>query len=364
MSSKNRHLDCFGVYRNKVSIYELSTFGTRAARLRMRVILESRTWVSCWKSSGESLNVTIRDRNELITPPSKQNIMLHLQEKAHYSLDEFRKGRGSPMSRYHSSSEPPTPVDEDDELSILGGKTRLVAKKEPSSPTIMDRSPTSLNPVVPLPLSPSMEGQMHPTIWEYLDTFVPHPQQQQQQGQGQIRRHQSSSSTGSAHQGSYGDEVSPVSMYGLSALPTSTTFQTEPTSYLQQQQQQQQGRQSHHTSPTSPTNHQLAHHHSLGNLHATTGNRQGGVVGGSQPSFPQYFPVYDYGTALNGGGMNGANGMTGINGGSVSGMGNGYSTYGAPMLESPMPPGQRKGSGSPEANMDTMWHDFVAGVAM
>lgn len=283
--------------------------------------------------------------------------MLHLQEKAHYSLDEFRKGRGSPMSRYHSSSEPPTPVDENDELSILGGKTRLVAKKEPSSPTIMDRSPTSLNPVVPLPLSPSMEGQMHPTIWEYLDTFVPHPQQQQQQGQGQgPRRHQSSSSTGSAHQGSYADEVSPVSMYGLSALPTSTTFQTEPTSYLQQQPQ---GRQSHHASPTSPTNHQLAHHHSLGNLHAAAvGTRQGGAVGGSQGSFPQYFPVYDYGTALNGGGMNGANGMNGINNGT------GYGGYGAPMLESPLPPGQRRGSGSPEANMDTMWHEFVAGVAM
>ncbi len=58
--------------------------------------------------------------------------MLRLQEKAHMSLDDFRKGKGSPISRY-SAQDPQSPVDEDDELAMLGGKSRLV-KKEPSSP--------------------------------------------------------------------------------------------------------------------------------------------------------------------------------------------------------------------------------------
>ncbi|KIJ61993.1 hypothetical protein HYDPIDRAFT_115133 [Hydnomerulius pinastri MD-312] len=110
-------------------------------------------------------------------------IMITLQKKAHLSLNEFRKGKVSPLTRQISSqSEPGSPFEEDDELSTLGGKTRLVAKKDSLSPTsspqVMDRSPTSLNPVVPLPLT-SGSNQVHPSVVDYLRTFghtpVPRP---------------------------------------------------------------------------------------------------------------------------------------------------------------------------------------------
>ncbi|KAF9221421.1 hypothetical protein BS17DRAFT_803536 [Gyrodon lividus] len=109
-------------------------------------------------------------------------IMVTLQKKAHLSLNEFRRGNMSPLTRQLSSqSESGLLFEEDDELSTLGGKTRLVAKKDSlspqSSPSVIDRSPTSLNPVVPLPLT-SGSNQVHPSVVAYLRTFghtpVPH----------------------------------------------------------------------------------------------------------------------------------------------------------------------------------------------
>jgi len=103
-------------------------------------------------------------------------IMIALQKKAHISLNEFRRGKISPLSSRQLSnhSEPVSPFEEDDELSTLGGKTRLVAKKDSfspqSSPAVIDRSPTSLNPVVPLPLATG-SNQVHPTVVDYLKTF-------------------------------------------------------------------------------------------------------------------------------------------------------------------------------------------------
>jgi hypothetical protein len=102
-------------------------------------------------------------------------IMVTLQKKAHLSLHEFRRGNVSPLSRQISSqSEPGSPFGEDDELSTLGGKTRLVDKKDSlsphSSPSIIDHSPTSLHPVVPLPLA-SGNNYVHPYIVDYLNTF-------------------------------------------------------------------------------------------------------------------------------------------------------------------------------------------------
>ena len=117
-----------------------------------------------------------------------QDIMLKLRERAHMCLAAHRNNMPIPSpSRTNSISEPSTPADDQDELSILGGRTRLVAQKEKSaSPQIADRSPTSLNPVVPLPLK-SEDQQVHPYVLEYLRTFVPSngmmqdpPQQQQQ----------------------------------------------------------------------------------------------------------------------------------------------------------------------------------------
>lgn len=101
--------------------------------------------------------------------------MVTLQKKAHISLNEFRRGKISPLARQLSShSEPGSPFEDDDELSTLGGRTRLVAKKDSlspqSSPAVIDRSPTSLNPVVPLPLA-SGSNQVHPSVVDYLKTF-------------------------------------------------------------------------------------------------------------------------------------------------------------------------------------------------
>lgn len=250
--------------------------------------------------------------------------MVNLQQKAHYSLDEFRKGRGSPLSR----SEPATPADDNDELSVLGGKTRLVAKQEPPSPTIMDRSPTSHNPVVPLPLSPSME---HPSIWEYLNSFVPN----QGQNQNQNLARQTSLSMPPNHN-SFSEDVS---MYGMSSLPTQPTFQTEPGSYG-----------INHQSPTSPM-HSFSHHRQ-GSHSSQIGGIQTNPSETGSLSFPQYFPVYDYGTGTNPRPMNG-NYVNGSNGFTTS-----------PISETSIPHSGRRGSGSPDTNMQSTWQDFVTEMAM
>ena len=258
--------------------------------------------------------------------------MINLQQKAHYSLDEFRKGHGSPLTR----SEPVTPVDDNDELSVLGGKTRLVAKQEPSSPTIMDRSPTSQNPVVPLPLSPSMEGRVHPSIWEYLNTFTP-PQTQMHnhiQNQGSSRQHSSSLSTGlSSNHNSYSEDVS---MYGMSTLPSSSAFQSESPSYVNHQ-------------PPTTAMHAFSHHRQASQMGNIQPNNANSSATGTH-SFPQYFPVYDYGNGMNNRQMNGNY---------VNSNGFGH-TAEAPLLHSP-----RRGSGSPETNnMQSAWHDFVSEMAV
>jgi hypothetical protein len=257
--------------------------------------------------------------------------MLNLQQKAHYSLDEFRKGHGSPMSR----SEPVTPADDNDELSVLGGKTRLVAKQEPSSP-IMDRSPTSHNPIVPLPLSPSMEGRVHPSIWEYLNTFTPPQAQQvhnQNQHQSSSHQHSPSLSTGiPSNRDSYSEDVS---MYGMSALPTPSTFQSEPAQYVVNQ------------AVIHPFSHhrQMSHSSQMSNIQI---NSTSPSANGAH-SFPQYFPVYDYGNGMN---------NRPVNGNYV----NGFAP--SPTVEAPLLHNQRRGSGSPETNIQSAWHDFVSEMAM
>ncbi|KAL0580576.1 hypothetical protein V5O48_001401 [Marasmius crinis-equi] len=202
-------------------------------------------------------------------------------------------------------SEPPTPVDDDDELAILGGKTRLV-KKEPSSPQMIHRSPTSHNPVVPLPLPSSASANVDPNVVEYLRSFQP------------------SHDPPSAHS-SYSDGVdtiSPVSMYGLTTLPgPASAFHSESSSYNVQ------GSSLLSTSPSS-----------------RNGSQNIGINGGSHGNgFPQYFPVYDYGS---------------------SAVGNGYTS--APMLDAnPVPHQRRSSSGSPEQNsMHSTWQDFVTDMAM
>jgi len=66
---------------------------------------------------------------------------------------------------------------DDDELALLGGKTRLCgrgsAPTRPPSPVIIQQSPTSNNPVIPFPLKQGMEEHVHPTVLDYLRTFGP-----------------------------------------------------------------------------------------------------------------------------------------------------------------------------------------------
>ena len=258
-----------------------------------------------------------------------QNIMLHLQEKAHFSLDEFRRGKGSPLSRYSSTNLSTSPDEDDDELSILGGKTRLVSKKEPGSPTIIDRSPTSQNPIVPLPLSPTMHDQVHPSVLEYLQSF-------NNSGHSQRLQHtQTSSNTNgfsndlasSSNHDSYSDvDISPVSMYGMSTIPTQS-FQEASSTYLPRQSMQNMM----HPTHQNMTSHQQATQISTRN----------------DASFPQYFPVYDYGSSSS----------------YTNGNGNSYG-QGPPILDSNPAPGQRRSSGSPDVNMQSTWQDFVNNLAM
>ncbi|KAG5645725.1 hypothetical protein DXG03_005420 [Asterophora parasitica] len=260
------------------------------------------------------------------------NIMLNLQEKAHFSLEEFKKGRGPQLAKYGLSSASDAAADEDDELSVLGGKTRLVAKTEPSSPNIVGRSPTSHNPVVPLPLSPSMQSQVHPSVWEYLDSFNPNQAQPVQISPTNSERQSSQGSiSGASARNSFSEDVSPLSMYGLSTIPNAPTFQAEPSTYLSHQQPLQQAA--------------SIHHYPQQQSHSIAGSSQ---AASAVLTFPQYFPVFDYGTN-----------MEGINRGAVNGGMNGGG-YGGIMLDAnPLPPGQRRASGSPEATMQSTWNDLV-----
>lgn len=259
------------------------------------------------------------------------NIMLHLQEKAHFSLDEFRRGKGSPLSRYSSTNLSTSPDDDDDELSILGGKTRLVSKKEPGSPTIIDRSPTSQNPIVPLPLSPTMQDQVHPSVLEYLQSF-------NNSGHSQRLQHtQTSSNTNgfsndiasSSNHDSYSDvDISPVSMYGMSmsTIPTQS-FQEASSSYLPRQSMQ---------NMMHPTQQNMTSQQQVPQMSSR-----------NDATIPQYFPVYDYGSSSS----------------YTNGNGNSYG-QGPPILDANPAPGQRRSSGSPDVNMQSTWQDFVNNLAM
>ncbi|KAH9479629.1 putative transcriptional regulatory protein C1F7.11c [Psilocybe cubensis] len=257
------------------------------------------------------------------------SIMLHLQEKAHFSLDEFRRGKGSPLTRYNPSSGPITPDADDDELSVLGGKTRLVSKKEPSSPILMERSPVSQNPIVPLPLSPGLHNNLPESVREYLDSFKVQGGQSQQQ-QSVFNNHSSNHNSFNSNQYSDASEISPVSMYGMSAMPTS--FQSEPSSFLPQQSMQNMMQAGQGSSTAMDTS-----------------NSQ------NESNFPQYFPVYDYGLASS---------SSGFQRGSGSGS---MFTQDQPLVLDTSPgPAHRKASGSPEghSNMQTTWLDFVNTMAM
>jgi hypothetical protein len=102
-------------------------------------------------------------------------IMVKLREKAHASLQAFKEGKGSPLTRGVVLSDGYVSMEEEDELSMLGGKTRLVGKgsalARPITPQILQESPTSHNPVVPFPLIQGVDESVHPSVLDYLRSF-------------------------------------------------------------------------------------------------------------------------------------------------------------------------------------------------
>ena len=228
-----------------------------------------------------------------------QRIMLNLREKAHASLSAHRN---TPPSRQGTLSEPSTPADDNDELSTLGGRTRLVAQKEKSvSPTMGELSPTSLNPIVPFPLK-EFEGAAHPYVLEYLRTFA-HP------------HNTVPGQAGSSTMGAAGQAAQPGSPFDH------TTFA--------------------HDVPLA------AHDVALGSVNTTPQFIAGGLPyrgqppqaplspmeGMTQQNLPQYFPVFDYGYT------------------------------GGEAFSALSPEADITGrSYSPDGSMQTAWQDFVAQI--
>ena len=214
--------------------------------------------------------------------------MLRLQKKAHASLSEYQAGLSSHLRRRGSgsTSEHQTPVPEDDELTTLGGKTRL-AKTEPVVTPPLRLSPASQSPVVPLPLSPINEPQIHPNIIEYLRTFVHTPDPEY------------TARPSSTHQ------FPDASMYRPAG-----SFASDASLFQQPQQQSQ--------------------------------SCSGQTVCFDTTPFPEYFPVYDYGSTD-------SNALMQMD-----------VTMNGPMI-SPM---QGRNSHTPETNMQTTWNEFVTGLGM
>jgi hypothetical protein len=224
--------------------------------------------------------------------------MVRLQQKAHAAMEDYERQRGSP-SRYGPQSAS-SPADDNDELSLLGGKTRLVGKRESS---LMDRSPTSRNPVVPLPLPSHGENHFDQSVWEYLDSFS--------RAQPNGTHVQTSPKPTPAPNSLAQMDVPHSSGYAMTGVPSS--YQSE-SQYM------------HHSSPHgSPPN--------ILQSHSPHFQRAAGPTNGTTTTIPQYFHVYDYATSST------------VNG------------------TQPTPPvGTSSGSGSP--NMQSMWQEFVHHVAM
>lgn len=186
--------------------------------------------------------------------------MNNLRDKAHASLAQFR----NTPPRQGSLSEPSTPADDNDELSVLGGRTRLVAQKEKSlSPVLGSFSPVSSNPIVPFPIKQDLDAQTHPMVLEYLRSFS-----SQAQAQGSQSHHQHSQSQ-------------------LSSPYDHTTFAE--------------------MTPVS-----AGSNYSSGSVFH--GPQQLSPLTMTQQSLPQYFPVFDYAYSDNSAGFAPVGAETDVNG--------------------------------------------------
>ncbi|TFK74894.1 hypothetical protein BDN72DRAFT_787970 [Pluteus cervinus] len=224
------------------------------------------------------------------------DVMLRLQEKAHYSLNDFRQGSISPLQRNPHNVESPTSPDYDDELALFGGKTRY--KKEPSSPPLqfLERSPISQNPVVPFP--PFNSEQVDRNVIEYLGSF---------------NRSELSQLPQRGPTALFSDTLSP-SAYGISGYST-----PDPPLTYNQQHRPDGLMSSQINNPSQEALNPLQH----SSMSSTAIDSR---------AFPPYFPVYDYTAAA--------------------------PSSGTPFV--PAQVNGRRNSGSPEATMDVTWQDFVA----
>ncbi|KAF8661287.1 hypothetical protein AX16_001386 [Volvariella volvacea WC 439] len=264
-------------------------------------------------------------------------IMLKLRERAHISLNDFKNGNASPIGRLMGVQEPNSPENDNDELSMLGGKTRLVEEK-PGPPTPQTWSPTSGGPVVPFPVS---FGEMDSNLRSYLGTFsrghdISVPEQLQQQPPQQPQLHQGQSSAGPDIQ------VTQDYMYNMTGYQS---FSADPVPRFNQQHQQQHAqvqqyspsRSQHQQQPLGLMVDQQQHSHIGASSVTSTSSAN------TAPSIPQYFPVFDYS-------MNVPPGVFApspiSNSSNFSGGGN---INGSPA----------RNSGTPEETMDSAWYEFV-----
>lgn len=279
--------------------------------------------------------------------------MHNLRRKAHISLQEFREGRQSPTAGnmpYRPFMEGPADDNEDDELFKLGGKTRLISQKDSSkspSPQIVTRSPHTHNPIVPLPLP---DDSMHPSIMEYLSTFNYAPGSTQ--GGARQNGHMQSQPMFEPQTPLY-DSRSP-GVYVGSDGPGSMQFHPDAEIHahsLRSAEAMQGALPS--TSGTSSIHTLINHSPEQSPVHTHPSTSAG------QQYFPQYFPVFDYGTA------DGQNVYSPIQLASpVNTLGASYDqtngmTYNGSGRAYPQPQQGRRESLTPEASMHTTWMDFV-----
>lgn len=236
--------------------------------------------------------------------------MNDLRHRAHTALNEYRQGRGSPSGEL-------SPTGDNDELSILGGKGRLVKREPGTPPPNFLGSPSQLNGVIPFPVSPSIMHDGNSYVAEYLGSF-----QHQHQSNGH---------------GYSNVDISTVPMQSMASTVSSSfslphTEQQSPSGYYSSTQ----------TSPLSA----ISHHQQDQSMSMMNGHPHQQQT--HQQQIPQYFPVYDYGSAMNTSYQNGGSQLQ----------------QGLTMLDtrhSDVPgPQRRTSSDSPESNnMDTTWVNFV-----
>lgn len=293
--------------------------------------------------------------------------MLRLNQRAHAHLQEDRERKISPVQStipyrpFHEGT--PDAEHEDDELAKLGGKTRLISQKDPSkSPSpaphsLVTRSPNTHNPIVPLPLHGVHTTHMDPTVVDYLQTFQPYGGMQQ-----------GSSSGGGAQNGGISDDYT---MYtGSENVLHNAGSMTYNGSSSVHFNANGNGLQSLATVAAAAAASDMAPSPSSAGSSNGPGlppMLQTSVPSSTQNYFPQYFPVFDYGT----GSANGSNNnysqlqlQTPVSAGgydhamNLDGMNmNGHVQSRTAYLNPPQH--DRRESMTPDTSMHTTWMDFV-----